>query len=118
MNLEEAYQIVRDIEDKRKETVLDLSVYNALSIGLRRDAHLHELVGFLHAAWSPAWDSAQNVVTIEAVQQSVERLSGYGLIEFDSEQNFCSIRTRGSNGLGQPVGRSEDKLELVWRGKR
>jgi len=104
--------------EKRKETVLDLSVYNALSVGLRRDANLHELVNFLHAAWSPAWDSSQNVVTIGSVGESAGRLSGYGLIEFDSEKSFCSIRTRGQNRIGQPVGRSEDKLELVWRGKR
>jgi len=95
---------------------MDLSVYNALSLGLRRDGTVAEVCNFLHAAWAPVWQDSVAIVTGDSVEKSVDRLCERKLIERDGQR--LVIRLRGPNGLGPPVGMSEDREELMWRGKR
>lgn len=67
-----------------KRCVLDQSVYNAVSQA--GDQPVGDIVVLLRAQWTPAWAPVDEVVTVESVAESAQRLERRGFVEVDGEQ--------------------------------
>lgn len=98
---------------KRREAVVDLSVYNALNYA-RMDLTADQIVAGLCMSWEPAWAPVADVITSESVLQSAARLEGRGLVAVDG--NRVTIPVRGHGGLGRPVRMNKRRDALVIQG--
>ena len=100
--------------ETRRRAVLDLSVYNAVSLA-RRDLTIRETVNRLQAGWSPAWAPVREVVTVDTVQESAERLGRLGFTK--CEQDTITIPVRDPRtGQGRYVQLDKTRTQLQTRG--
>lgn len=98
-----------------RECVLDLSVYNCVSLG-KRDMGVLEVVNVLRARWQPAWDLVENVVTPDSVRDAATRLDAHGLVS--GQQEKICIPDRESEQAPRVVTMDYKNARLVWRGRK
>ncbi len=61
--------------------MLDLSVYNSVARVMKRDMTINAVANLLRTKWIPGWaQDVEEVVTVESVTESAERLKTQGLI--------------------------------------
>lgn len=71
-----------------KACVFAESVYNMLSL-LRSPLTVFQLVNQLRARWQPAWGSAEEIVTAEAIEAALAELAEQHLVEKKGEDLYA-----------------------------
>jgi hypothetical protein len=97
--------------ERRRQCVVDHSVYNMLSMS-RRDLPVTEIVNRLRAAWQPAWDTPENVVTVDSVRAALDRLEAQEFVKREGEQAIIPIRDPQTN-MGRYVAKNRERTALL-----
>lgn len=94
---------------ERRRAVVDLSVYNAVSVVARRDMTVAECVMLLRVGWAPHWAPVEEVITAESVAAARDRLVARGLLRAGSEALVVPLRQ--PDGSGVPLVMTEDRRD-------